>query len=83
LISEYFTKLGSLASEGKLASFETGFRCMRKRFDDFFIQVLVLISYQIAGASSILSHFRQHFFVAAISNSKRVDTDVVLLSVAS
>jgi len=56
---------------------------MHKRCDDFTVQVLALISYQIAAASSILGHLLDHAFVAAISNSKRVNTDVVILGVCS
>jgi hypothetical protein len=56
---------------------------MHKRCDDFTVQVLALISYQIAAASSILGHLLDHAFVAAISNSKGVNTDVVFLDVGS
>jgi hypothetical protein len=56
---------------------------VHKGCDDFTIQVLTLIGNQVAAPSSILSDLLDHAFVAAISNSKRVDTDVVLLSVGS
>ncbi len=56
---------------------------MRKRCNDFNIQVFTLIIYYTAAASSILSDFLDHGFVDVISNSKRVDTNVVLLMFGS
>ena len=83
MIAEYLAEWDLFFTDCKLTSLKTGLKCMHESCDDFSIQVITLIIYYAGAASSIFSHLLDHGFIAVISNSKRVDTNIVLFMFGS